>query len=173
MRKWLGALHSQRGPAFSGQLTSLLFISCYFLSKMLTLCRRTTASVHVLAVCLIVGDAGGGSEDNAVVSTVVVVVTVIMTAQVVVVGTMWWWWHSFWSLFPRNTRAEEHILFTLIPSSSVSPRPPLAHLLADRRNKSPSHSLILSLSSPGTSCLFLHLSLGTSLAHIILAITLC
>lgn len=144
MRKWLGALHSQRGPAFPGQLTSLLFISCYFLSKMLMLCRRTTTFVHVwavlavLPVCLIVGDAGGGSEDNAVVSTVVVVVTV-MTAPVVVVGTMWWWWHSFWSLFPQNTRAEEHILFTLIPSSSVSPRPLLAHLLADLRNKSPSH----------------------------------
>lgn len=77
------------------------------------------------------------------------------------------------SPFPQNARTEEHILSALIPSLSGSPRPPPGHFLADLRNKSPSHSLILFLPSPGTSCLLLHLSLGTSLAHIIFAITLC
>lgn len=175
MRKLLGALYSQICPAFfrATHLSSFYLILFSFKDA------KVVLKDNSLCACLSnlfddeADDAGGSSEDNG--SSVscggssdgdndstggsggghAVMVALILKS------------------FPSYARAEEHILSALIPSFSVSPRPPLAHLLADLRNKSPSHSLILFLSSPGTSCLLLPLSLGTSLAHIIFDITLC
>lgn len=160
---------------FPGNSSSLLFISVLFSFKDAKVVLKDNSLCARLSNLFDdeVDDAGGGGEDNG--SSVncggssdgdndstggsgggdVVMVTLILKS------------------FPSCARAEERILSALIPSFSVSPRPPLAHLLAALRSKSPSHSWILFLSSPGTSCLLLPLSLGTSLAHIIFDITLC
>lgn len=115
MRKLFRALYYHICQASSRQFISL-FISFYFLAKLLKLCWRTIAFVHFLA------KMSDGKDD----------------------GGDWWWWRGQWGdgdgatqfalPMPNNSRTEESVPSARLPSSSTCPGPPLVLLLAGLRH---------------------------------------